>query len=148
MGRFDTEKNNQGQLTTQAINAAIKIHETFDEMNVGITKDIEKYRSKTGICIGITGDSYMNDPHGLPVDSAARLTSLANPEQILVCKDIMDTANIMQIEAQVLKIPSLRLSPTELVCGPQNRKLKGIEDYVQVCEIKWDGKERGIQESK
>jgi class 3 adenylate cyclase/ActR/RegA family two-component response regulator len=144
MGRLDTNKQNQGELATEAINAAINVHEVFADMNMGITKDLEKYRSKTGICIGITGDTYLGDPHGLSVDIAAQLTSLAKPEQIWVCKELIDTANITQLKAQILKIPAFGYKPSDLLGPVQDQKMDGIEDPVPICEIKWHGNEHKI----
>jgi class 3 adenylate cyclase len=147
MVKFDTNKQNQGKLSTNAMNAAIRLQELFEDLNIGVSDDIEKYRIKIGISIGVTGESYAGDPHGLSVDIAARLTSLAKPEQILVTKDLVNTANIKQIESRSIE-PPLRIKPQDMMGQTQKRKLKGIEDPVSVCEIKWDGKERGIQESQ
>jgi class 3 adenylate cyclase len=89
--------------------------------------------SKIGIHSGrvqywkYSGHDYL-DPQGTAVDVAARITSLAKPQQIL-CSDKTSTES---------SLPVSELGPV------LKRYVKGIRDSIGVCEILWDGHARNI----
>jgi class 3 adenylate cyclase len=68
------------------------------------------------------------DPQGNTVDLAARIVSLAKPQQILCSSGCLER----------LGASALNLSPS----AP--RHLKGIREPIDVVEIIWDGNARGI----
>jgi class 3 adenylate cyclase/ActR/RegA family two-component response regulator len=145
MARFDVDKSNQGRICVNVLNSVIRVQEAFWDKNIGVTRSLQKYRTKIGVSMGVTGDLYGGDPIGLSVDIAARLTAMAKPEQILVSNEVIQVANLSQLDARILKSPGRTLEPSHLVSKPVLRKVKGVQSKIMICEMKWDGKERDIQ---
>ncbi len=116
-----------------AIEIAVEIETHFKNINSEIRDEFEKYKPKIGIDFGeiLFAQYYKTsplDPHGLVVDRAARIVSLAKPCQILISEEAKNHA-----EGRI-----------KIVFGKKEmRKFKGIKENVAVCEVVWD-KELGI----
>lgn len=131
MARFDSPV-----LPHEAVNAAIEIQEVFSDINSNLVDELEKIKSKIGIAIGKVVDFYDHDPHGLAVDIAARLTSWAKPEQILVTRELRDDCVVSKVTSRCAKAHMVH----EIICESVKRKLSGIRDEVEMCEVVWGDK--------
>ena len=114
------------------------------EIQKGIADLSQNYRddprfpleSKIGIHSGLVqywrypGHDQL-DPQGTTVDIAARIVSLAKPQQVL-CSEVTSTQS--------------SLSPSELGAAAA-RYVKGIRDPIRVVEIMWDGQTRGVAQN-
>jgi beta-phosphoglucomutase len=110
------------------VQIAIEIQRHFKELNKERKDELEKYKPKIGIDFGevLFAQYYENfplDPHGLVVDRAARMVSLAKPLQILIPENIKNL-----VEGKI----SIDITQAE------SRKFKGIKEGVKICEVIWD----------
>jgi len=110
-----------------AIEIAIDIQRYFKDVNKEIRNELDKYKPKMGIDFGnVLFAQYYDfpiDPHGLVVDRAARIVSLAQPYQILISEDAKNHAE----------------DNIEVEFGEKERKkLKGIKEEVEIREVIWD----------
>lgn len=113
-----------------AVEIGIKIQQYFKELNLAMKNDLDKFKPKIGIDFGevLFAQYYENsprDPHGLIVDRAARIVSLAKPYQILISDDV-----------NKLLGSNFKKEISEM----DYRKLKGIKKDVKVREVVWDEK--------
>lgn len=113
-----------------AVEIAMRIQRHFKELNLEIKNELEKYKPKIGIDFGevLFAQYYKNsplDPHGLTVDRAARIVSLAKPFQILISDDVKKLLG-SKFKTQI--------------GATENRKFKGIKKDVKVHEVIWDEK--------
>lgn len=128
----------KGTDTEKAIKVAVKILKRFEKINKKLNlKNIDKFETNIGIS---SGDVFLtspksNDPIGLPVDIAYRLSDIGKPCQILCSEEIKDrlTKNKNGLE---LKFSSMA-----------KRELKGVKEEVKIYEVIWK-KELGINETR
>ncbi len=110
-----------------AIEIAADIQKYFKEVNKEIRNELDKYKPKISIDFGdVLFAQYYNfpmDPHGLVVDRAARIVSLAKPYQILISED-----------AKIHSDGKIDVKFGE----KERKKLKGIKDEVGIYELIWD----------
>ena len=90
-------------LAYNSINAAIEIIEYFRDYNQDISDELEKIKTKIGIAFGTVAYFYGDDPQGHIVDLAARIQSVAKPNQILVQKKMLDYCGSSKIESRIGK---------------------------------------------
>lgn len=111
-----------------AVEIAIDIENHFKDVNSEISDEFEKYKAKIGIDFGevLFARYYENsplDPHGLIVDRAARIVSLAKPCQILISEEAKNDAGD--------KV-DVKFSEKE------KKKFHGIKEKTIVREVIWD----------
>jgi class 3 adenylate cyclase len=112
------------------LDAAARIQRTFFNYNAGLT-DSERIRSRIGLACGVVIDftsinpsgESINDPQGPVVDLAARLCSLAHPEQVLC-----DSSIYMLAEESVHKYD---------FSVAASRHLKGFHESVSIYALHW-----------
>lgn len=127
MGRFDYDPK-------QAVDSAIKIQERLNVENAKIQIESEKIKTKIGIAY-CDMDAFSPDGEdliGLPVDVAARLSTLAAAEQILITKAVSDL--VVDKYGDNIKFGR-----------PQVREIKGIKEKVEIVAVDWG---KGILEIK
>jgi class 3 adenylate cyclase len=125
----------------RALNAAIRIHETFQDHNVDL-RGIEKVETRIGLAIGVVANFYGNDPQGSVVDLAARIQSLAKPNQILAHKSVVDNANMTRINSRYGKGQKYIASD---YLGPRTQvKLRGFPEIQDIVELRWGDSLCGI----
>lgn len=111
-----------------AVEIAVGIENHFKEVNSEIRDEFEKYKAKIGIDFGevLFVPYYENlplDPHGLIVDRAARIVSLAKPCQILISEEAKNDAG----------------DKVDVVFSEKaEKKFHGIEEKTTVREVIWD----------
>lgn len=111
-----------------AVEIAIDIENHFKDVNSEISDEFEKYKPKIGIDFGevLFAQYYENsplDPHGLIVDRAARIVSLAKPCQILISEEATnDAGDKVDVEFS----------------EKEKKKFKGIKEKTIVREGVWD----------
>lgn len=122
----------------QAINAAIKIQEKFNCLNINEKrKGSEAIQCSIGISYGEVYPLYGgNDWYGTPVDVAARLVAMAKPRQILIENKLKAKADLTELEARIL-VYNQQMNPANLVSQPVSKKVKGITEDIEVCEVTW-----------
>jgi len=127
MGRFDNDSK-------KAVDSAIEIQERLNVENAKIQIESEKIKSKIGIAY-CDMDAFSPDGEdliGLPVDVAARLSTLAKAEQILITKVVSD-------------LVENKYEDNIKFTGPQEREIKGIKEKVEIVAVDWG---KGILEIK
>lgn len=139
MARYDYES--AGQVNCDSINAAIKMQEALSDHNSAcdLRQPIE---TKIGLAAGPVADFYGGDPQGRSVDLAARVQSIAKPGQIVVSRELLDLVKAGEIRSKIGIAKNFR--PKEYICPTARKKLKGFRELIEVCEINWDGQNRGI----
>ena len=111
-----------------AVEIAIGIENHFKDVNSEISDEFEKYKAKIGIDFGevLFVHYYENsplDPHGLIVDRAARIVSLAKPCQILISEEAKnDAGDKVDVEFS----------------EKEKKKFHGIKEKTIVREVVWD----------
>lgn len=142
MARFNY--NSPKEITTDPINAAIRIHEELRAHNAQYRKNADfKIESKIGISVGQVIDFYGNDPQGPCVDETARLESLAKPNQIIISSSLFNLINTSEIKSKVGEATAR--DHNEYVQDPVKVNLKGIESRQKVHEIFWAEEPLGIK---
>lgn len=126
-------RGNQSQ--EAAIRTAIEIQRRHFEDNKTKQDPLEETEAKIGINTGDVlfaqyDESGPKDPQGLPVDVAARLTSLAKAGQILISSENGE---------------GIELSEDYGVGDPVFRELKGLGERVEVAEIDWGQRYQDIK---
>ena len=111
-----------------AVEIAIGIENHFKDVNSKISDEFEKYKPKIGIDFGevLFAQYYENsprDPHGLIVDRAARIVSLAKPCQILISEEAKNHAGD-KVDVEFRE--------------KEEKKFKGIKERTIVREVIWD----------
>lgn len=127
MGRFDHNPK-------QAVASAIAIQKRLNADNAMIQIESEKIKTKIGIayCDMDAFSPAGEDLIGLPVDVAARLSTLAAAEQILITKAVSDL--VVDKDGDNIKFGR-----------PQEREIKGIKEKVEIVAVDWG---KGILEIK
>lgn len=114
-----------------AIETAIAIQRKLSEINNSIQDPSDKFQAKIGIDYGaVFFYEYLpglEDPHGLIVDRAARLVTLAKASQILVSEDVK----------KACKSSNIKFGKSAEI------DLKGIRGKVNVYEVVF-GRQQGI----
>jgi len=125
---------NELNVIHNAINAAIKIIEAFEEFNKNINDNLEKIYSKIGIAYGAVAYFYNDDPQGKHVDLAARIEAIAKPNQILIHKSVHDACDISKVWSAVGRV--LQYSPNDYFSTSVSRNFKGIHTPQEIMEVK------------
>ena len=120
-----------------ACELAMTIQREFRTINSAATKNDHRFPIHTKIAIHFgkvllweyDGASSL-DPQGTVIDAAARLASIAKPEQIL-CSDVV------RVRSQL---------GDDVWCTGQLRDFRGLEESLRVFELFWDGCTREISE--
>lgn len=110
-----------------AVEVAKAVQTALRDRNGKHKDPLEKSHAKIGINTGEVlfvryHDAAPDDPQGLPVDIAARLTSLAKPGQVLIGEAV---AEGLQYAGEI------RLGDRA------TRSLRGIEEPVELVEVDW-----------
>lgn len=140
LGRFDVGTRIDEAVC--AINAAILIHERFEDANQGINDMMERIESRIGIGFGVVADFYGNDPQGPTVDLASRIQSLAKPGQILAHRSLVGASNLGRIGSRIGSTKNW--SGREHVGDPVSVRLKGVPEPQDVVEIRWRERFLGV----
>ncbi len=136
---FDSDKEEN------AINAAIKIQETFNNVNAQEKrKGVEKMESQIGITYGKEDVLPLDngDLHGTPVDIAKRLVGMAKPMQILIDGNLKASTKEDKITSKYLEFakidPKMKLQPRNVISmNPVRRNVKGIKEVIEIYEVRW-----------
>jgi len=121
---------------TVAIRTSILIQRFFWKKSEGPKlQEIVKFKPKIGIDWGrVSFAKYSThlpeDPYGLIVDRAARITSITKPQQILVSEDAL-----RQVESR----------EDGQFGEPADRLFKGISDKTRIREVIWRNEASGIK---
>ena len=118
-----------------AIRTALLVQQFFESKNKGYRLEVAKFRPKIGIDWGqVWFAKYSahlpDDPYGLIVDRAARITSLTQPQQILVSE---------VVKTKTGHIDDIKFS------GPEERSLRGLPEKTRIYEIVWSDRPIGIK---
>lgn len=132
MGAFDLS---EGGALHNAVNASIEIQKKFGEYNKNILKP-HKIESKIGLAMGECvfcndDNNNLEDLLGTPVDTAARIQSLAQEKQILISEEM---AKQLQVE---------KIGKTFLVY--KEKILKGL-GLKNIFEVVWKKEPIGERE--
>jgi len=126
--------SNSGSIVHQAINAAIKIIEHFNVCNKSLPEDLDQIQTKIGIAYGVVAYFYNNDPQGMVVDLAARIEGIAQPNQILIHKDVMDACDLTRVCSSTGK--SLNYESKDYFGVPIKLQLKGFSKPQEIVEVR------------
>ncbi len=147
---FDSNKEEN------AINAAIEIQETFNDINGQEKREgLEKIESQIGITYGKEDVLFLDnrDIHGTPVDIAKRLVGMAKPTQILIDGNLKANIKEDEITSKYLeyakKDRKMKLQPNNLISGePARRNVKGIKEVIEIYEVRWGSDFLGVKDKE
>ncbi|MEK9150435.1 MAG: adenylate/guanylate cyclase domain-containing protein, partial [Candidatus Desantisbacteria bacterium] len=144
---FDSDKG-EG-----AINAAVKIQETFNNINSQEKREgVEKIESQIGITYGKEDVLLLDngDIHGTPVDVAKRLVAMAKPMQILIDGNLKANIKEDKITSKYLDFKHkepVKIQPKDLFSKePARRKAKGIKEEIEIYEVRWSSEFLGVKD--
>lgn len=134
-----------GEHTTQAINAAIRIQEYIADSNADkITKGFHcSIGISTGSMVKFHAKDLQDDYIGVVVDRAARLCSAASANAVFVDEETIDGANITKIRSRIGD--ALKRKAAEYRGEVYHLPLKGFPTPIGCYEILWGRDRLGIR---